>query len=86
MLDRLITNCHARIIEGDCPKSPPFPTEQLEEAVAELDKQITVITEERKDWARRFRLNDFTAWEWMKRAERAEQKVKELEAKLANRS
>src|ERR1700674_4621018 len=34
--------------------------------------EIGELTNERKDWARRFKLNDVTCWEWMARAERAE--------------
>jgi chromosome segregation ATPase len=43
MLKQLIATCHQRIMEGDHPTVPPFPTEQLEDAVAELDKKIVML-------------------------------------------
>jgi hypothetical protein len=45
MLAQLIANCHKRIMEGDYPTTPPFSTEQLEDAVAELDKQNAAMRE-----------------------------------------
>lgn len=36
MLQKIVKSCRARIAEGDCPTTPAFTVEQLEEAVAEL--------------------------------------------------
>ncbi len=45
---------------------------------AELDAEIERLRAERVDWARRFKLNDVTPWEWMTRAEAAESRCAEL--------
>lgn len=51
------------------------------EAAAALREQrddIARLTDERKDWARRFKLNDLTPWEWMTRSEKAEAEIERL--------
>lgn len=45
MLQKVIDACHRRIMEGDCPTEPSFTREQLEDAVAQLDKQCVMLSE-----------------------------------------
>ena len=40
MLKVIVDRCHARIAQGDCPTEPPFPIEQLEEAIAALQARV----------------------------------------------
>lgn len=39
---------------------------------ADWEQAAAALAQERKDWARRFKLNDVTPWEWMTRATQAE--------------
>jgi len=46
--------------------------DKLAAAIAQLRQERDEIKVEREDWARRFKLNGITPWEWMTRAEAAE--------------
>jgi len=45
--------------------------------IADYEQERIKILREREDWARRFKLNGFTPWEWMTRAEKAERDLAE---------
>ncbi len=52
-------------------------------ALLALQSRVAELSEERADWARRFTLDDCTAWEWATRATKAESRVAELSAEIA---
>ena len=64
--------------------------ERAEAEVAEQTRTIErlkrTFNDEHVDWARRFKLNDVTAWEWMTRAESAEAEVARLTQERAARN
>lgn len=45
---------------------------ELNARLAEDAKKLEQLVAEQQDWARRFKLNGVTPWEWMTRAEKAE--------------
>ena len=51
---------------------PDVPTDDDMRAWHEAADTLSAMADERKDWARRFKLNGLTPWDWMTRAERAE--------------
>jgi hypothetical protein len=51
---------------------PDVPTDDDMRAWHEAADTLSAMVDERKDWARRFKLNGLTPWDWMTRAERAE--------------
>ena len=56
--------------------------EAAEARATTAEQELAEVKEERVDWARRFKLNDVTPWEWMSRATAAEAREAKDAARL----
>jgi hypothetical protein len=55
-----------------------IPDDDIERDCRLAARRLFELREERVDWARRFKLNDVTPWDWMTRATAAEARAEML--------